>query len=205
MHWIAHRGNLFGRQPDRENSPAYIEEAIAQGFDVEVDVWFTDGRLFTGHDGPDYPIDLVFLYTHKRHLWCHAKDAATLTHLLRCAPELHVFSHDTDPIVLTSKAVPWAFPGQPINPQTICVMPERVRDAYTPDDLRTCAGICSDYVGWYKQRHNASNAECSIDARNSSPTRTRTTRLQMNRTHCPTNAPETCRTTMTPPSDPWPR
>ena len=34
---IAHRGNFAGINRDRENSPDYIEEAIAAGYNVEVD------------------------------------------------------------------------------------------------------------------------------------------------------------------------
>ena len=34
MHLIAHRGNISGPNPKRENTPEYIEEAIEKGFDV---------------------------------------------------------------------------------------------------------------------------------------------------------------------------
>ena len=39
---ISHRGNLFGADKERENSPKIIESAIGQGFDVEIDVWHHD-------------------------------------------------------------------------------------------------------------------------------------------------------------------
>jgi glycerophosphoryl diester phosphodiesterase len=43
---ISHRGNISGPQPKLENTVAYIEQAINQGFDVEIDVWFQDGKFF---------------------------------------------------------------------------------------------------------------------------------------------------------------
>ena len=37
---ISHRGNLKGINPQRENEPLYIVEALEKGFDVEIDVWW---------------------------------------------------------------------------------------------------------------------------------------------------------------------
>jgi hypothetical protein len=34
-------------------------------------------------------------------------------------------------------------------------MPERTPNAYTQEELQNCKGICSDYIGWYKQRAEA--------------------------------------------------
>ena len=47
---LAHRGNINGKQPDRENSPSYILEAIDAGYSVEVDVWLSEGerKLYLG-------------------------------------------------------------------------------------------------------------------------------------------------------------
>ena len=64
---IAHRGNLFGRIPERENSPEYIQEALAAGYDVEVDVWFEEGKLFLGHAKPQYEV-IIFGVTQKTRL-----------------------------------------------------------------------------------------------------------------------------------------
>ena len=43
---LAHRGNIDGKQPERENSPSYILEAIDSGYSVEVDVWLADNEWF---------------------------------------------------------------------------------------------------------------------------------------------------------------
>ena len=43
MIFISHRGNLNGKKKKLENKPVYIKDAIKKGFNVEVDVWYTDG------------------------------------------------------------------------------------------------------------------------------------------------------------------
>ena len=58
---ISHRGNLNGVNPDRENSPSYIQKAIFAGYDVEIDVrWWNDG-IWLGHDTPDWEVPISFL------------------------------------------------------------------------------------------------------------------------------------------------
>ena len=49
---ISHRGNIDGRNVEYENNPNYIEAAINLGYDVEIDVWFIDGKFMLGHDEP---------------------------------------------------------------------------------------------------------------------------------------------------------
>jgi len=62
MIYISHRGNINGRIEDSENKPEYIDDTIQLGFDVEIDVWYIDGKWWLGHDGPQYEIDLFRLY-----------------------------------------------------------------------------------------------------------------------------------------------
>ena len=57
MYLISHRGNINGIQKNKENEPHYINKAIESGFDVEVDVRFTEGKFFLGHDNDQYEID----------------------------------------------------------------------------------------------------------------------------------------------------
>ena len=40
MKLIAHRGNIFGSDTSKENSPDYIDEALSKEFDVEIDIRF---------------------------------------------------------------------------------------------------------------------------------------------------------------------
>lgn len=139
---IAHRGNTRGPDVTRENSPEYIDEAISNGFDVEIDVWVNKDKLALGHDYMQYEISPTFLFERASVLWCHAKNLDALIFLTKNS--LHAFSHDKDDYVLTSKGVIWSFPGKPLTPDVVCVMPERAN--YTKDELKNCKGICSDFV-----------------------------------------------------------
>ena len=42
---ISHRGNTNGKNINRENTKSYIDEAIAKGFDVEIDICKWDGVI----------------------------------------------------------------------------------------------------------------------------------------------------------------
>lgn len=143
---IAHRGNVNGPNSQRENEPAYIMEAIEQGFDVEIDVWVINNKIYLGHDAPQYETTLDFLCNPR--FWCHAKNHAALTLLIQHKDKIHCFSHNTDDYVLTSHAIIWAYSGKPINPDTICVMPEN--GSYSNAELMSCLGICSDFVASFK-------------------------------------------------------
>jgi glycerophosphoryl diester phosphodiesterase len=59
MKLIAHRGNINGPNPLRENSIDYIEEAISEGFDVEIDLRVEDNQCYLGHDDPQYFVKLI--------------------------------------------------------------------------------------------------------------------------------------------------
>jgi len=53
---ISHRGNINGRIEEAENRPDYIEDTLRLGYDVEVDVWFLDGKFYLGHDEALYSL-----------------------------------------------------------------------------------------------------------------------------------------------------
>ena len=105
MKIISHRGNING-QTSEENNPLYIEHAISLGYDVEIDVWDIDGKLYLGHDEPQYSIEIEFLKNPK--LWCHAKNLEALE--IMHTNDIHCFWHDTDKITFTNKSIPWCYP-----------------------------------------------------------------------------------------------
>ena len=84
---IAHRGNINGVKPELENGQRYCEEAIEQGFDIEIDVCWYQGIFWTGHDRPQYRVKTDFLK--KKEVWCHAKDIIALLELQKI--EAHSF------------------------------------------------------------------------------------------------------------------
>jgi hypothetical protein len=139
---ISHRGNINGPNPARENSPYYVMEAIAMGYNVEIDVWLIEGALFLGHDEPQYKIDQKWLQDRKEKLWIHCKNIEAVVYFNSVSThQYNYFWHQEDTLTLTSHNYIWAYPGkQPIK-NSIAVMPELYND-----DLSKCLGICSDFV-----------------------------------------------------------
>ena len=121
---IAHRGNTDGPNPQMENDPEYVMDAINNGYDVEVDLWSTDTELFLGHDEPKYKIDKEFLETHKDKLWIHCKNSEAMEFFATSRPHFNFFWHQKDDFTLTSFGYIWVYPG--INPTagSILVLPE---------------------------------------------------------------------------------
>jgi hypothetical protein len=138
---ISHRGNLNGKIPDRENSPSYILKALEKGYDVEIDVWFSDGKFWLGHDKPQYETDYKFLINEK--FWCHAKNVDALFEMKKYV--IHYFWHENDEFTLTSKNYIWTYPTRENKPGTISVLPETFNQS-----VEGCKGVCSDYIESYK-------------------------------------------------------
>jgi len=65
MIYIAHRGNTQGPNPDKENHPDYLRDAVRKGYDVELDVWLINGKYILGHDAPQYEVPDYFLENNK--------------------------------------------------------------------------------------------------------------------------------------------
>jgi hypothetical protein len=144
---IAHRGNTDGKIDSYENKPNYIDLAIERGFDAEIDIWYVEGLLYLGHDGPQYVIDFTWLLDRISKLWVHCKNIESVVYFQECGYEFNYFWHQEDAITLTSFNYIWAYPGnQPIK-NSIAVMPEINNDSTTE-----CKGICSDYIENYKNK-----------------------------------------------------
>jgi len=139
---ISHRGNISGPQPKLENTIAYIEQAIDQGFDVEIDVCKWDGEYFyLGHDKPGEAVSPSWFYF--KPVWVHAKDHTALNELIKRG--IHCFWHNTDRYTLTSEGCIWTYPGEPGGENCICVHPEQ------REDWQEFAGICGDNIKKYKE------------------------------------------------------
>ena len=138
---ISHRGNIDGPNPEMENDPRNIENTLAKGFNVEVDVWSNGSDFYLGHDKPQCQVSELFL-RHGR-IWCHAKDIKTFYKLIEIG--VHCFSHDQDEVALTTKGYLWSSYGNQMTDKSICVMPPKNKKLET-----NIAGVCSDYIGHYK-------------------------------------------------------
>lgn len=141
---IAHRGNTNGPNPALENTPEYLIHTLKQGYHVETDVWFVEGKWRLGHDIPMYPVSTDLLKN--PYVICHAKTPETLAKLLEM--DCHCFFHDKDEVVLTSKNLLWTFPGGRLTSNSIAVMPELTTGWYT----NSCRGVCTDYVSKVNQK-----------------------------------------------------
>jgi len=139
---ISHRGNLNGKS-DRENSPDYIEEALDQDFDVEVDVWYIDNQFWLGHDKPQYKVSEGFL--EHSNLWCHAKNIQAL-YVMSKSSNIHYFWHQEDDVTLTSRGYLWTYPGKQLTEKSICVLPELENKKSKVILPKNVAGICSDFI-----------------------------------------------------------
>lgn len=152
MKLIAHRGNINGPNPSKENHPEYIEAAIADGYDVEIDLRYekVTETLWLGHDEPKYQVTNWWLAKRCSNLWIHCKSLDTLHEMSVNTYRYNYFWHQEDDYTLTSKNFIWTYPGKEYKSKSVIVMPEWDNMSY--DTLRNveCYGICGDYVGMLK-------------------------------------------------------
>ena len=146
MIYIAHRGNLSGPDPGHENRPEYLRKALEDGYDIETDVWYVDGKWYLGHDSPQYRTEYSFLETSG--VWCHAKNLEALERMLR-NESIHCFWHQEDDYTITSAGYIWTYPGKELPENSICCVPERCSGI--PKGIKRCAGVCTDYVYQYEE------------------------------------------------------
>ena len=139
---ISHRGNVNGSNPEMENKPEYIIDALYRGYDVEIDVWSINKQFYLGHDKPQYEVSRDFLQDPK--FWCHAKNIEAFYRMID-DDKIHCFFHDKDEVALTSKGYFWSAFEDEMTSKSICVMPSDYKDL--PKNI---AGVCSDNIGYYK-------------------------------------------------------
>jgi len=144
MKWIAHRGNINGINVERENHPDYIDEAISLGYDVEIDMWWIDGRTYLGHDEPQYEVDDEWLAERLDKLWVHCKNIELLNWIVNTS--LNYFWHTIDSYTLISNKMVLVKPGQKLIENSICCMPEM---GYI-GDITKCYAIMTDNIKEYE-------------------------------------------------------
>ncbi len=140
MRLIAHRGNLYGPNPARENNPTYVDEALAAGCDAEVDIWFSGEKWMVGHDHPQRVVDALWLCERADRLWLHCKNLAALTHLVD-DDLFNTFWHESDAYTVTTKGYIWTSPTSSLGPRCVLVGLD-VRGASTQISIH---GLCTDY------------------------------------------------------------
>jgi hypothetical protein len=150
MKLISHRGNVNGPQPHKENRPSYIDCAIRQGYDVEIDVTFLEGNFWLGHDTPDYKIELSWMLPRKDNLWFHCKDLLSCIKLLESHVDFKSFCHRADPYVLTTTGHIWVHEfSDVINDK--CIIPLLTREELLSQHKQFKPyAICTDFPSLLK-------------------------------------------------------
>lgn len=136
---IAHRGNTNGPS-HRENQESYLREALAEGYDIELDLWRVSGRLWLGHSGPEYLTSEEFLIDTGHASWIHCKNLEALEFLSTVFPQLNFFWHQIDDFTLTSQGYIWTYPDQPVTKSSVIV------DLTSSPPQYEAYGICADYL-----------------------------------------------------------
>lgn len=139
---IAHRGNISGPNPESENEPLYLVAAIAQGFDIEVDIRMDTDGIYLGHDGPQYQVDEGYLEDIKDHAWFHCKNIEAMGYFVNAMPDARFFWHKNDDYTLTSNGYIWTYPGKVLTNKSIAV----VLDKTDLSIFKDVYGVCSDYL-----------------------------------------------------------
>lgn len=143
---ISHRGNINGRFESWENEPTYIDLAIRNGYDVEIDVWYVDEIIWLGHDKPLYGgLDARWFRDRISRLWIHCKNIEALEYFKSFPYEMNYFWHENDKATITSKGYILSHIDQEPILNSIAIMPE-----IHNFDTSKCLGICSDYIEKYK-------------------------------------------------------
>jgi len=147
MKIISHRGNLKGSDLTTENTPKQIKLAIEKGFDVEIDVRVISNKIYIGHDKPEHKVSYKFISKYSLNLWIHCKNLDAFSFFKERNESVfcnyNYFWHDTDIITITSRGIPWCYPGTYLpNGITVHCGPDWT-DAVKKNPK--ILGVCTDY------------------------------------------------------------
>jgi hypothetical protein len=140
MKIIAHRGNTSGPNKD-ENHPTHLEKALLKGYDIEVDVWVIENKIFLGHDEPKYNVSFNNLFEIKDNLWIHCKNLTALNFFNK--KDFIFFWHENDRFTLTSNGFIWTYPNEELSKKSIIV------DLMGNNVYNDVYGVCTDYTEKY--------------------------------------------------------
>jgi hypothetical protein len=144
---ISHRGNITSCSK-RENSQDYIDEALSQGYHVEMDVRKIGDKLYLGHDIAQYETTLDWLLQRKQYLLVHTKNIDALNYLID--KDLRTFYHQNeDHVIINNCNLIWT--NKLSEAKSLSIIPllsrEDIAQAMNYDSVY---GICSDFIGFLK-------------------------------------------------------
>ena len=142
--YIAHRGNLEGKNFNLENVPSYIDRALDFGFDAEIDLRMVEDALYLGHDEPQYFINETWLKERSSKLWVHAKDINSAMWLAE-KDWVQYFCHQSDEFTITNNGWLWCH-AQKVELTSRCIIPLLSLDDIKKYNRVDFGGVCTDYV-----------------------------------------------------------
>lgn len=149
MKLISHRGNINGCIPEAENKPDYIDDTIRLGYDVEIDVWNVDGKLFLGHDEPQYRVELNWLVERRDYLWIHTKNFEALDYLID--KNVRVFYHEQErQTIINNCNLIWSHDLDRTSSKSIIPLLDLTSIQNNHEQYKHVYGICSDYIDYIK-------------------------------------------------------
>lgn len=150
MRLIAHRGNFDGQDDNRENTFIYLEEALAEGYDVEFDVRIRDGQLYLGHNRADCGKVPNIEWLRDSRKWVHCKDMASFVALSKY-PDIQCFMHNDEPIAqIENSNKIWTHSRTILNPLQKEVAPNTYIVHESSDEYCGIAGIYGYNVSKFK-------------------------------------------------------
>lgn len=145
----SHRGNLKGPNSKFENHPDYIDEAIAEGLSVEVDLRFDDKNFYLGHDRAQYKINLDWMLGRKQSLLFHCKEIITFFD----PNQFHYFCHSKDEFVLTSHLKIWIHDHNLLINSKNLIVPLMNKDQIDKYfDKKSAFDVCTDFPIYLKNK-----------------------------------------------------
>lgn len=154
MKLIAHRGNFAGQNTERENTVAYLEEALEAGYDVEFDIRVYNGYLCLGHDKPAEGVLLQRIpnieWLRDSRKWVHCKDEESYD-IVSMYPDIQCFMHDEEPSVEVDNTDKiWTHSKVPVNAIQKEIAPNTYIVHESAEDFHMTAGIYGYNVSRFK-------------------------------------------------------
>jgi len=152
---ISHRGNLNGPNPNEENKFEYLLKAFQLGYIVELDLWKVNGKLYLGHDSPQYELDETIFINSKllNNSLIHCKNSDSLKYMISLNLNLECFAHQEDDYAFTNKGTLLIHPNtKDVIKEGIIMMPER--GSFTENDIKNVYALCTDYPIKYNKEVN---------------------------------------------------
>jgi hypothetical protein len=144
MKIISHRGNVRGPVGDKENRPSYIDCALGNGYDVEIDLRIIDNELWLGHDEPQYKVTHRWIRERRNNLWIHCKnfEASKQSWIYQS------FCHSGDPFTYTSTGKLWLHDLTQEIDSSVIIPLLSMKEIEEYSDIivhKNVYGICTDY------------------------------------------------------------